>query len=90
MKQFRAVVSGHVQGVFFRAETASTARRLGLRGFVRNLANGNVEVHAGGDPAALEQLLAFLHRGPRIARVDDVRIDWDATGPLPDPFEVRH
>jgi len=90
MKQFRAVVVGRVQGVYFRAETAACAQRLGLGGFVRNLANGTVEVQAAGSAADLEPFIAFLRRGPEIARVDDLQIDWTAEGPLPQPFEVRY
>ncbi|MCK4414996.1 MAG: acylphosphatase [Candidatus Eisenbacteria sp.] len=89
MKQFHAIVSGRVQGVCFRAETAAAAQRLGLRGFVRNLADGTVEVRAAGPAADIEQFLVYLHRGPRIARVDDVRLDWTARPPLPEGFEVR-
>jgi acylphosphatase len=90
MKQLHAIVSGRVQGVYFRAETAQVARRLGLHGFVRNLADGTVEVRAAGPEAELEQLLAFLHQGPPIARVDGVRVDWSAEKTLPASFEVRH
>lgn len=79
-------VSGLVQGVFFRASTQARARELGLSGHARNLADGRVEVVAGGDPAALDELERWLRRGPPGARVDAVeREPHDA--PARDGFE---
>jgi len=69
-RRFR--VSGRVQGVFFRATTRDTARRLGLTGWVRNRPEGDVELVACGDEAALKQLEEWLWRGPPHARVDGV------------------
>jgi len=57
-------VAGRVQGVYFRAHTARKAAALGVRGYARNLDDGRVEVLAGGEHAAIEQLLAELRRGP--------------------------
>ncbi|MBD3236941.1 MAG: acylphosphatase [Candidatus Eisenbacteria bacterium] len=90
MPQFRAVITGRVQGVCFRAETAATARTLGLHGYARNLPNGSVEVVAGGPRAQLDSLLAWLEQGPPLARVDDVDVAWDDATPLEEKFEVRH
>jgi acylphosphatase len=72
------LVSGLVQGVFYRQSTVDEARRLGVAGWVRNLADGRVEVEAEGDRAALEGLVAFCRRGPPSARVDDVAARWSA------------
>jgi acylphosphatase len=69
----RFLVTGKVQGVFFRHSTRVEARRLKLHGFARNLPDGSVEVVAGGAVAEVEQLHAWLHRGPAQARVDAVR-----------------
>lgn len=66
-------VSGRVQGVCFRNATVEEARRLDLRGWVKNLADGDVEVYASGDPAAIETLHRWLHQGPPMARVTLVR-----------------
>ncbi len=66
----RCLVSGRVQGVFFRATTREQARGLGLTGYVRNLADGRVEVLACGEREALQRLSAWLQRGPELARVD--------------------
>lgn len=73
MATVRFVVSGRVQGVFFRASTRSEALRLGIGGHARNLADGSVEVIAGGDDEALDALEKWLHVGPPSARVDSVR-----------------
>lgn len=74
-----ARVVGRVQGVGFRAATVDAARRLGVAGSVRNLADGSVEVVAEGSAEALAGLRAFLARGPRFARVD--RLDWTPRAP---------
>jgi len=90
MRQFRALVSGRVQGVCFRAETVAEARRLGLRGFARNLPDGRVEVVAAGSQQALEELRRYLHHGPSLARIDGVDFDDDDRTPLGRNFEVRY
>ncbi len=68
----RFLVSGLVQGVFYRAATQEAARRLGLTGWVRNLPDGRVELVACGDDARLAELEAWLWRGPPHARVERV------------------
>ena len=70
----RAVVRGAVQGVGFRDATVARARELGVLGWVRNLPDGTVQVHAEGAPEAVQQLVAFLGEGPHGARVDDVTV----------------
>lgn len=72
MNAIRATVLGRVQGVGFRWSTRHEARRLGLRGWVRNLADGSVEVYAEGDPDSIERFLDWLGAGPAPARVDSV------------------
>ena len=74
----RFIVSGRVQGVFFRASTRTEALRLGLNGYARNVADGSVEVLASGDAAALDELQRWLHVGPPAARVASVqRVESD-------------
>ena len=68
----RFVVSGLVQGVFFRASTRAEAQRLGISGAARNLDDGCVEVIAIGPDEALEALERWLWQGPPSARVDAV------------------
>lgn len=72
MSAARFVVSGKVQGVFFRASAREQALKLGLRGYAKNLPDGRVEVLAAGDDAALDALTAWLREGPSRARVDDL------------------
>ena len=69
---FRFIVSGRVQGVYFRASAAREAKRLGIRGHAVNLPDGRVEVLALGPAAAVEDLRRWLHRGPPAARVNAV------------------
>jgi acylphosphatase len=89
VKRLRFVVSGRVQGVFFRGATQARMRELGLRGWVRNLPDGRVEAVAEGEDAALAHALEFLKRGPRGASVAGVEVaDADLREPL-GPFEIR-
>ena len=72
-----AVVRGRVQGVGFREFVYMRARFLGLRGYVRNLPDmRSLEVVAEGDRPSLEQLLDYLRKGPRGARVDGLDVAW--------------
>ncbi|UCF06529.1 MAG: acylphosphatase [bacterium] len=75
MKKVRAKVSGLVQGVWFRATTRDKARELGLHGYVRNLANGNVEFVAEGEDAKVDELVEWAKKGPPMANVQDVKVD---------------
>jgi len=68
----RFIVSGRVQGVFFRASTRTEAVRLNLTGYAKNLPDGSVEVFACGAAAALDELERWLHVGPPAARVVSV------------------
>ena len=74
MKANRVLISGIVQGVGFRYFALQAARRLGLRGFVRNLRDGRVETVACGPPEALQALCDLLRLGPRGALVNDVQV----------------
>ncbi len=71
----RATVRGTVQGVGFREATVRRAGELGVLGWVRNGEDGSVLVHAEGAEAAVDELVAFLHRGPRGADVDAVEVE---------------
>lgn len=80
-------VEGRVQGVGFRWWTRRTATDLGLRGTVRNCADGSVEVHAAGAAHALDRLRTKLERGPTSARVRSVEPIPTREG-LPDDFQI--
>jgi acylphosphatase len=76
LSAFHAIVHGRVQGVCFRYYTREEALRLGLVGWVRNLQDGTVELVAEGEKGALEALEAWIGRGPSMARVDRVDLEW--------------
>jgi acylphosphatase len=71
----RYVIRGRVQGVGFRFFARDAARREGVRGFVRNLPDGSVEVMAEAEAETMEQFERAIRRGPLQARVDDVDVD---------------
>lgn len=88
-ERLHAAVHGRVQGVNFRAYTMMKAHELGVNGWVRNRSDGSVEVVAEGSRPVLEQLLAWLHEGSPMSRVDTVESQWlAATGEF-DGFYVR-
>jgi acylphosphatase len=68
----RFTIRGRVQGVFFRESTRRVAETLGITGHAINLANGDVEVLACGEPAALDELAAYLKEGPTMASVSGI------------------
>jgi DNA ligase D-like protein (predicted 3'-phosphoesterase) len=74
-RAIRAVASGVVQGIGFRAATQRTARELELLGWVRNAEDGTLAVHAEGSGAATDALVAFLRQGPPGARVEHLSVD---------------
>lgn len=86
-RAIRYLIAGRVQGVYFRAATAAFADEHRLRGLVRNLPDGRVEVIALCDDATHRQLAGWLWRGPPAARVDSVQIEeWLA--PVDEGFVV--
>jgi acylphosphatase len=89
-KRAHVFVSGWVQGVFFRAETRDMARRLGMTGWVRNLGDGRVEAVFEGEDWAVEQILAWCHRGPRGANVDNIEINYEDYSNEYETFSVRY
>ncbi|MBU2591349.1 MAG: acylphosphatase [Nitrospinota bacterium] len=89
-KRFRAIVSGKVQGVCFRASAEDEACLLGLRGRVRNMSDGSVEVIAEGEEEKLARLLKWLHHGPAGAAVREVKtIREEPTGEY-DDFKIAY
>ena len=75
MRRIHAIVSGRVQGVSYRASTASEARRLGVTGWVRNLPDGRVELEAEGQEDKISSLIAWCENGPPSAKVSEVAVD---------------
>jgi len=83
-------ISGRVQGVFFRSETAFQARRLNIKGWVRNLPDGRVEAVFEGEESNVKQLIDFCKRGPPGARVTNMNVSCETyTGEF-SSFEARN
>ncbi len=83
-------VYGMVQGVFFRANMRERARRLGLKGWVRNLSDGSVEAVIEGDEEKMEELIRWAARGPPLARVERFEMKREEyEGEFKD-FEIRY
>ncbi len=72
-----AIISGRVQGVFFRMETKQAADRFGVFGWVKNRRDGTVEALFEGDRDRVDALLEWCKEGPGHAQVSDVNIDWE-------------
>ncbi|MDQ3191176.1 MAG: acylphosphatase [Bacteroidota bacterium] len=74
VKHYDIVVSGKVQGVFFRASTKEKAQELGIAGNVKNKPEGSVYIEAEGEEAVLGEFIVWCKKGPEEARVEDVKI----------------
>jgi acylphosphatase len=84
------MISGRVQGVFFRAETQKAAHRIGVNGWVRNTADGRVEAVFEGDREQVEQMIQWCWEGSPSARVENVEAEHRGFRGEFDGFSVRH
>lgn len=84
------LVSGSVQGVFFRTETQYEARRRDVVGWVRNTSDGKVEAVFEGEKEAVEALIEFCRRGPPAARVTKVDVQWEDYAGEFGGFRIRY
>lgn len=87
-KSIHMIISGSVQGVFFRSTAKQMAETLGLKGWAKNLPTGQVEVYAKGDFKALQKLMNWCHEGPPRAEVQEVDVVWDEDLGSQSSFEV--
>jgi len=87
--RIRAIISGTVQGVFYRASTQNKAKKLNLTGFVRNLPNGTVDLEVQGDSIAVDQLLEWCRQGPPNSKVARITSEVIARVPGEGVFEIR-
>lgn len=88
-RRLKAEIVGDVQGVGFRVFAERQARRDSVHGYVRNRQDGAVEVEAEGQAEDLDRFLTALRQGPRLARVQDVRVTWSPYRGDLGPFGVR-
>lgn len=88
-RRVHVVISGRVQGVWYRGSMEDRAVRLGLAGWVRNLPDGDVEAVIEGPSLAVDELLAWCRRGPSGARVQSVRSSEEPAQGLTDFRIVR-
>ena len=70
------LISGKVQGVWFRANTKEKARQLNIKGWVRNLPDGRVEAVFQGEKEMVEEMIKWCYKGPPLAEVEDVEVEW--------------
>lgn len=81
-------MSGRVQGVWFRANTKDKAEQLGLKGWVKNTKSGKVEAVFEGEEAIVKEMLEWCNKGPRLANVNEVKIDFEKSTEEFDEFNI--
>ena len=69
-------VSGRVQGVAYRYYARDFAHQLGVKGWIKNLLNGDVELMLEGSKISVEKMIEWCKEGPRLAIVEDIKVDW--------------
>ncbi len=90
VKRMHVIVSGIVQGVFFRAHTEEWATQLSIKGFVRNTEDGYVEIVAEGEEENLKKLLERVKIGPPAAKVESVKVEWQKAKNEFKDFRIRY
>jgi acylphosphatase len=90
LAHLKAIVHGKVQGVYYRAFASRIAKSLSLKGYVRNVTNGDVELEAEGEKGLLEELLLRLKAGPDGAEVEKIDITWPEHTGKYSAFDVRY
>ncbi len=89
MKTIQIIVSGRVQGVYFRAFVQKLAIKYGITGFTRNKSDGRVEIIAIAEQAKLDPFVAGCHKGPLLAKVSQVLVNNTTTSERFTQFEIR-
>lgn len=84
------LVTGWVQGVFFRTETQHEARTHHVNGWIRNLPDDRVEAIFEGEKEDVKELIKFCKRGPTAAKVTAVDVTWEAYSGKFNSFEIRY
>ncbi len=89
VRSLQCLITGTVQGVFLRSWIHDQAVSLGLKGWVRNVADGKIEVLAQGDEQACDELKERLYKGSPMSRVEQVECKWIEYDKEYDKFEIR-
>lgn len=89
LRRVKLLVSGRVQGVYFRMFTQRKAKQLGVNGYVRNLEDGRVEIVAEAEADLLDKMITWAHKGPITARVDQVEREDLAVDEAYTGFDIR-
>ena len=89
MKRAHVRIYGKAQGVWFRAHTKDMADKLGIKGWVRNVPDGSVEAVFEGDDESVEKIIEWCHRGPPLARVEGVEVEYEEPKGE-EKFEIRY
>ena len=90
MARAQVLISGRVQGVFYRAHTRDQARARGLKGWVRNLPDGRVVAVFEGRRDVIEDMLKWCRQGPPYSAVDEVMVDWQPYGGDLEDFRITY
>jgi acylphosphatase len=90
LRRVKITVSGRVQGVYFRLFTQNKAKHFSIKGSVKNLADGRVEIIAEAENMTIEKFIKWCHKGPVTARVDKVEIEELAYDEPFVSFEIVH
>jgi acylphosphatase len=90
LQEARVVVSGMVQGVFFRRSTRDIATYCGVRGFVRNLPGGQVEAVIQGERSEVEKVVDFMREGPAGAVVERISVEWHDPAEAYEGFQIQY
>jgi len=89
MRRVKVLVSGRVQGVYFRLFTQNKAKHFAVGGSVRNLPDGRVEIIAEAEHVTIEKFIKWCHKGPVTARVDHVEIIELQADEILTEFEIK-
>ena len=84
------MISGHVQGIWFRVNTEERANKLNIKGWIRNNPDGTVEAIFEGEESKLKEVLGFCKHGPEAARVDKIEEEWSNCRSKFKEFEIKY
>ena len=86
----RVIISGRVQGVFFRAETQRAAERIGVHGWVRNQPDGTVAAVFEGSKQSVDQAVEWCWQGSPMSEVTDVAVNWETPSGQYNTFDITY